>query len=48
MTTSFEPLTGLLATLGLLQVSQAGAVTHLRLNRPAKRNAISDTLIIRK
>ena len=45
MTPSLEPLTGLLATLDLLQVSQAGAVTHLRLNRPAKRNAISDTLI---
>ena len=45
MPTLFEPLTGLLATLDLLQVSQAGAVTHLRLNRPAKRNAISDTLI---
>ena len=45
MTTSFEPLRGLLATLDLLQVSQAGAVTHVRLNRPAKRNAISDTLI---
>ena len=45
MTPSFEPLTGLLATLSLLQVSQSGALTHLRLNRPAKRNAISDTLI---
>ena len=45
MTTVFEPLSGLLATLDLLQIRQAGAVTHLRLMRPAKRNAISDTLI---
>ena len=45
MTTVFEPASGLLATLDLLQISQAGAVLHLRLNRPAKRNAISDTLI---
>ena len=45
MTTSFEALPGLLATLDLLQVSQAGGVVHVRLNRPAKRNAISDTLI---
>ncbi|RZI94301.1 MAG: enoyl-CoA hydratase, partial [Rubrivivax sp.] len=39
------PLDGLLATLDLLKVSRAGAVLHLRLNRPAKRNAISDELI---
>jgi enoyl-CoA hydratase/carnithine racemase len=45
MTSSFLPATGLLASLDLLQVSQAGAVLHVRLNRPAKRNAISDTLI---
>ncbi len=45
MTTSFEPITGLLATLDLLQITQAGAVTHVRLNRPAKRNAISDALV---
>ena len=45
MTTVFEPVPGLLTTLDLLQISQAGAVLHLRLNRPAKRNAISDTLI---
>jgi enoyl-CoA hydratase/carnithine racemase len=45
MTSSFVPATGLLASLDLLQVSQAGAVLHVRLNRPAKRNAISDTLI---
>ena len=45
MTSSFEPITGLLATLDLLQISQAGAVMHVRLNRPAKRNAISDALV---
>ena len=45
MTTSFDPITGLLATLDLLQITQAGAVTHVRLNRPAKRNAISDALV---
>ncbi|MET0332773.1 MAG: crotonase/enoyl-CoA hydratase family protein [Rhizobacter sp.] len=45
MSTDFRPAIGLLATLDLLQVSQAGPVLHLRLNRPAKRNAISDTLI---
>ena len=43
--TAFQPATGLLASLDLLQVSQADAVLHLRLNRPAKRNAISDALI---
>ncbi len=45
MTAAFVPATGLLATLGLLQVSQGGAVLHIRLNRPAKRNALSDPLI---
>ena len=42
MTTSFTPVTGLPATLGLLQVSSAGPIVHVRLNRPAKRNALSD------
>lgn len=45
MSTDFRPVTGLLASLDLLQVSQAGPVLHVRLNRPAKRNAISDALI---
>jgi (methylthio)acryloyl-CoA hydratase len=45
MTISFAPVTGLLAGLDLLQISQAGPVLHVRLNRPAKRNAISDALI---
>ncbi len=45
MTSAFVPASGLLATLPLLQVSQGGAVLHIRLNRPAKRNALSDPLI---
>lgn len=45
MPTSFRAATGLLAQLELLRISQRGAVVHLRLNRPAKRNAISDALV---
>ena len=41
MTTAFAPSTGLLATLPLLDITQAGAVLHVRLNRAAKRNALS-------
>ena len=41
----FQPVAGLLASLDLLQITQAGAVLHVRLNRPAKRNAINDSLI---
>ena len=45
MSESFSPVPGLLATLDLLQVSSDGTVVHVRLNRPAKRNALSDPLI---
>jgi (methylthio)acryloyl-CoA hydratase len=45
MTTSFQPVAGVLATLNLLQVQSNGTVVHVRLNRPSKRNAISDDLI---
>ena len=45
MSLGFVPVTGLLATLDLLQISRAAAVLHVRLNRPAKRNALSDPLI---
>jgi enoyl-CoA hydratase/carnithine racemase len=45
MTPTFTPASGLLAELSILQIGIAGAVAHVRLNRPAKRNAISDTLI---
>jgi enoyl-CoA hydratase/carnithine racemase len=45
MIPTFTPATGVLAELSLLRVETAGPVAHVRLNRPAKRNAISDTLI---
>src|SRR5687767_8964542 len=45
MPLSFTPATGLLAQFDLLAVSHRGAITHVRLNRAAKRNALSDTLI---
>ncbi len=45
MTADFQPVAGQLATLDLLQVSRADSVLQVRLNRPAKRNAISDTLV---
>jgi len=45
MPTSFREVTGLLAQLDLLRIAQRGAVLHLRLNRPDKRNAISDALV---
>ena len=41
MSPLFEPLAtngGPLDTLPLLRLEQAGAVLHIRLNRPAKRN----------
>ncbi len=42
---SFIPVTGLLATLDQLRIEQSGGILHLRLNRAAKRNAISDLLV---
>jgi (methylthio)acryloyl-CoA hydratase len=48
MAATLEPLapqTGALAGLSLLQLERDGAVLHLRLNRPAKRNSISDELL---
>ena len=41
----FFAATGTLAQLPLLQLERAGAVLHVRLNRPAKRNSISDELL---
>jgi len=44
----FEPLndpTGPLQGLHMLRLEQAGPVLHIRLNRPAKRNSISDELL---
>ncbi len=45
MTHAFVPATGLLAGLDLLHIETAGPVAHVRLNRPAKRNAVNDTLV---
>jgi (methylthio)acryloyl-CoA hydratase len=45
MTSPFTPVPGLLASMGLLEVTTNGPVLHIRLNRPAKRNALSDPLI---
>ena len=47
MTTSFQPLaaSGPLSALPLLRLEHSGAVLHIRLNRPAKRNSISDALL---
>ena len=44
---SFEPVpaAGVFAALDLLLLQRAGPVFHLRLNRPAKRNSISDELL---
>ena len=33
------------AAAGLLRTEHDGSVTHLRMSRPAKRNAINDALI---
>ena len=39
------PLPAVLQSLDLLQIEPTGAVLHVRLNRPAKRNAVSDALV---
>ncbi|WP_280154787.1 crotonase/enoyl-CoA hydratase family protein [Piscinibacter sp. XHJ-5] len=39
------PPAGVLAALDLLRIETEGPVSHIRLNRPAKRNALSDELI---
>ena len=46
MTTPFTPATGLLAELPLLRVEVSDALLHVRLLRPAKRNALNDGLIL--
>jgi len=43
--TQAAPLPALLAALDLLRIEPNGAVLHVRLNRPAKRNAVSDALV---
>ena len=45
MSATFSPAAGVLAELDLLRIEQADAVLHVRLNRPAKRNALNDTLV---
>ena len=48
MSPAFEPLADAppaLSALHLLRLEQAGAVLHVRLNRAAKRNSISDELL---
>jgi enoyl-CoA hydratase/carnithine racemase len=47
MALQLEPLvaTGALSNLHMLVLQQAGEVLHIRLNRPAKRNSISDELL---
>ena len=45
MTLQFHRPAGLLAGLSLLRVETAGPVVHVRLDRAAKRNALSDELI---
>jgi enoyl-CoA hydratase/carnithine racemase len=45
MPTEFHAASGVLAQLDLLRIEQRDAVLHLRLNRPAKRNAINDALV---
>jgi len=40
-----RPAAGELARLDLLRIEHSGPVTHVRLNRPAKRNALNDSLV---
>lgn len=46
MTPAFQPATGLLAGLDLLAIEIAEPIAHVRLNRPAKRNAVNDALVL--
>lgn len=46
MTLDLRPATGALAALDLLEIAIAEPVAHVRLNRPSKRNAINDTLVL--
>ena len=40
-----QPATGALSALTLLRLESDGPVLHVRLNRPAKRNSVSDELL---
>jgi enoyl-CoA hydratase/carnithine racemase len=46
MSPAFQPATGTLAGLDLLAIEVGETIAHVRLNRPAKRNAINDTLVL--
>ncbi|HVJ60203.1 MAG TPA: enoyl-CoA hydratase-related protein, partial [Burkholderiaceae bacterium] len=46
MSPAFQPATGLLAGLDLLAIEIAEPIAHVKLNRPAKRNAVNDTLVL--
>ena len=43
--TPLTPSSGALSGLSLLRLETAGPVLHVRLNRPAKRNSVSDELL---
>jgi enoyl-CoA hydratase/carnithine racemase len=45
MNPSFQPVPGLLGSLEFLRVTSDGPVVHLRLDRPAKRNAMNAQLV---
>jgi len=45
MHATFRPVSGLLADLSLLHIEASGPVLHVRLARPAKRNALNDPLV---
>jgi len=45
MSASFTPASGLLAELPLLRIETRGPLLHVRLHRPAKRNALNDPLV---
>jgi enoyl-CoA hydratase/carnithine racemase len=45
MSLAFTPATGLLSGLDLLRIEIADNVAHVQLNRPDKRNAISDGMV---
>jgi len=41
----FDPPSGPLSGLNLVRLERSGAIFHLRLNRPAKRNSVSDEML---
>src|SRR4051794_737657 len=45
MDPDFVAASGVLAGLDLLRIETSGSLVHLRLNRPAKRNAVNDALV---